>query len=95
MSLGSSHRELMIAISSQKELRSAVNKMMSAQEDSTMDILKWSSKEENRAIKDVLERFTEICQLWTEAVKEFSDDLKEIRHHFEVKFQTLNTFKKY
>lgn len=83
MSLGSSHRELMIAISSQKELRSAVNKMMSAQESSTNDMLKWSTKEENRAIKDVLERFTEICQLWTEAVKEFSDDLKEIRHHFE------------
>lgn len=84
MSLGSSHRELIVAVSSMRELRSTVTKMVAAQEESATDLQKWSSKEENRAVKDTLERFSELCLLWTEAAKEFTDDLKEMRHHFEV-----------
>ena len=84
LSLGSGHSELMVAISQWKELRSVTKEMLSAHEATTNDLLKWSNKEENRAIRDVIERFSEICALWTDAVKGYTEDLKEVRNHFEV-----------
>ena len=41
---------------------------------------------ENTAIKDIMERFSELCTIWTETVKFALDDLKEVRNHFEVCF---------
>jgi len=83
-SLGSGHGDLILTISQWKELRSATKSLMAAQESTANDLLKWSSKEENRAIKDVMERFSELCSLWTETVKFALEDLKEVRNHFEM-----------
>lgn len=83
-SLGSGHGDLILAISQWKELRSATKALLAAQEATSNDLLKWSSKEENRAIKDIMERFSDLCSLWTESVKFALDDLKEVRNHFEV-----------
>ena len=33
-----------------------------------------------------MERFSELCTIWTETVKFALDDLKEVRNHFEVCF---------
>ena len=33
-----------------------------------------------------MERFSELCTIWTETVKFALDDLKEVRNHFEVYF---------
>jgi hypothetical protein len=33
-----------------------------------------------------MERFRELCTIWTETVKFALDDLKEVRNHFEVCF---------
>lgn len=84
LSLGSGHTELIVAISQWKELRSVTKALVIAQENTANDMLKWSSKEENRAIRDVVDRFADICTLWTEAVKSFTHDLKEVRSHFEM-----------
>ena len=86
LSIGSSHSELIVAISQWKELRSVAKEMLSAQEATANDLLKWSNKEENRAVRDVIERFTEICSLWSDAFKVFTEDLKDVRNHFEVIF---------
>lgn len=83
-SLGSGHADLILAISQWKELRSATKSLMAAQESTSNDLLKWSSKEENTAIKDIMERFSELCTIWTETVKFALDDLKEVRNHFEM-----------
>merc|ERR1711874_307255 len=66
------------------KLRSATKSLLAAQEATSNDLLKWSSKEENRAIKDIMERFNELCSLWTESVRFALDDLKEVRNHFEM-----------
>ena len=44
-SLGSGHADLILAISQWKELRSATKSLMAAQESTSNDLLKWSSKE--------------------------------------------------
>jgi hypothetical protein len=86
-SLGSGHGELKLAVSQLRELRSATKAVAVAQEAAADDLTKWSSKEENRAIKDVVERVGELCRLWTDAQKQFADRLKEFRHTFEVRSQ--------
>ncbi len=83
-SLGSGHSDLIVAISQLKELRSATKAMVTAQESWFNDLAKWSSKEENLAIRDVTERICDLSLLWTEAIKTFTDELKDIRTHFEV-----------
>lgn len=84
LSLGSGHGDLIMTISQIKELRSATKALIAAEEATLDDLVRWSAKEENRAIKDVLERFSELCAFWTEAQKELNEQMKEVRSHFEV-----------
>ena len=82
--LSSGHTELFVTISQLKELRTATKAQIAAQESAMNDLFKWSTKEDNRAIKDVAERFSELCAFWTEAQKLYVEELKVIRNHFEV-----------
>ena len=84
MSFGSGHGELMMTISQMKELRSATKTLIAAEEATLDDLVRWSVKEESRAIRDVLERFSELCVFWTEAQRELNEQMKEVRNHFEV-----------
>ena len=40
-----------------------------------------------------MERFSELCTIWTETVKFALDDLKEVRSHFEVCFPFTNVIR--
>lgn len=84
MGLSSGHSELFVAISQLKELRTATKAQIAAQESAIDDLFKWSTKENNRAIQDVIERCSELCTFWTEAQKMFVDELKIVRNHFEM-----------
>merc|ERR1711879_918648 len=84
MGLSSGHTELLVAITQLKELRTATKAQITAQESAIDDLFKWSSKEDNRAIKDVVERCTELCTFWSEAQKIFVEELKVVRNHFEM-----------
>ena len=57
MGLSSGHSELFVAISQLKELRTATKAQIASQESAIDDLFKWSTKENNRAIQDVIERF--------------------------------------
>ncbi len=83
-SLGSERPDLKLALSQLRELRSAQKALATAQENAANDLVKWSSKEENRAVKDVLQRFGDLVTLWTEGQREYAEHLKEFRHQFEV-----------
>lgn len=83
-SLGSGHGNLVMTISQLKELRNATKSVISVQNDTIFDMLKWGNQESNRAIKDIVERFGELCSMWTEAQKQFANDLKDVRNHFEM-----------
>ena len=56
-SFGSSHSDLQMIIGQLKEVRSTVKAFSSAQDAATQDMMKWSLKEENRALQDV------VCQV--------------------------------
>ena len=72
------------AISQLGELRQASKAVASAQNDAIDDLIKWSNQENNRAIKDTIQRIGELSALWLEAQKQFVADLKEVKNHFEV-----------
>merc|ERR1711976_15609 len=78
------HSELFVAISQLKELRTTTKAQIAAQESAIDDLNKWSSKENNRAIQDVIERCSELVVFWTEAQKMFAEELKVVRNHFEM-----------
>ena len=82
--LGTPHGDLILVISQWKELRSASKALLAAQESTANDLMKWISKEENRATKDVMEKFSQVCSFWSDAMKQATDDLKDVRNHFEV-----------
>merc|ERR1719219_2725580 len=48
------------------------------------DLVKWSLKDENRAIQDALTQVGELFSVWTEVQRDFSEHLKEFRHQFEM-----------
>ena len=63
MGLSSGHSELFVAISQLKELRTATKAQIAAQESAIDDLFKWSTKENNRAIQDVIERFETLYEI--------------------------------
>ena len=63
MGLSSGHSELFVAISQLKELRTATKAQIASQESAIDDLFKWSTKENNRAIQDVIERFEALWKL--------------------------------
>lgn len=83
-SLGSGHGELQVTIAQLTELRYATKNVAIAQEGAANDLVKWAQREDNRAVKDAVEKVGELCLLWTQAQKEFAESLKEFRKHFEM-----------
>ena len=44
------------------------------------DLVKWSLKDENRAIQDALTQVGELFSVWTEVQRELNDHIKEFKH---------------
>ena len=48
------------------------------------DLVKWSLKDENRAIQDALTQVGELFSIWNEVQRDFSEHIKEFKHQFDM-----------
>merc|ERR1719225_552003 len=48
------------------------------------DLVKWSLKDENRAIQDALTQVGELFSIWTEVQRDLNDHIKEFKHQFDM-----------
>ena len=55
-----------------------------AQSSAMQDLVKWSPKDENRAIQDALTQVGELFSIWTEVQRELNDHIKEFKHQFDM-----------
>jgi len=74
-SMGSGHQELNMVISQLQDVRSTAKAFATAQNTASQDMLKWSSSEENLAIRDTFVHLAELNALWTEVQKDFTGEI--------------------
>ena len=48
------------------------------------DLVKWSLKDENRAIQDALTQVGELFSIWTEVQRDLNDHIKEFKNQFDM-----------
>lgn len=83
-SIGSGYTDLQMVISQLKDVRTASKGFSAAQSAAMQDLVKWSLKDENRAIQDALTQVGELFSLWSEVQRELAEHMKEFRHQFEM-----------
>lgn len=83
-SIGSGHSDLQMVISQLKDVRIAAKAFSTAQSSCMQDLVKWSLKDENRAIEDAFTQVGELFSIWTEVQRDFSEHIKEFKHQFEM-----------
>ena len=97
LSIGDGHGNLVMAISQFKELRNATKAVISAQNDTIEDLIKWTAQDtknnDNSAIQDIVEKFGELFAMWIESQRQFANDLKEVRKHFEIILEGSDGFR--
>jgi hypothetical protein len=84
LSLGSGHSDLQMVISQLRDVKAAARTFASTQNATMQDMVKWSLKDENRAIQDAVCQVAELVGVWAEVQKEFGESVKEFRKHFEM-----------
>ena len=62
-----------------------------AQSSAMQDLVKWSLKDENRAIQDALTQVGELFSVWTEVQRELTDHIKEFKHQVRLYFTSCQT----
>ena len=55
-----------------------------AQSAAMQDLVKWSLKDENRAIQDALTQVGELFSIWTEVQRDLNDHIKEFKNQFDM-----------
>jgi len=83
-SIGSGYSDLQMVISQLKDVRTASKGFATAQSAAMQDLVKWSLKDENRAIQDALTQVDELFSVWSEVQREFADHMKDFRYQFEM-----------
>lgn len=83
-SIGSGHSELQMVIAQLKDVRVASKAFATAQSSAMQDLVKWSLKDENRAIQDALTQVGELYSIWNEVQRDFAEHMKDFRHQFEM-----------
>jgi len=83
-SIGSGYSDLQMVISQLKDVRTASKAFSTAQSSAMQDLVKWSLKDENRAIQDALTQVGELFSVWTEVQRDFSAQIKEFQHQFDM-----------
>lgn len=83
-SIGSGHSDLQMVIAQLKDVRVAAKAFSTAQSSAMQDLVKWSLKDENRAIQDALTQVGELFSVWTEVQRDFSEHIKEFKHQFDM-----------
>jgi hypothetical protein len=74
-SMSSGHQELNMVISQLRDVRSTAKAFATAQNTASHDMLKWSSSEENLAIRDTFVQLSELNALWSVAQKDFTGEI--------------------
>jgi len=83
-SIGSGHSDLQMVIAQLKDVRTTGKAFSVAQSSAMQDLVKWSLKDENRAIQDALTQVGELFSVWTEVQRELTDHIKEFKHQFDM-----------
>lgn len=83
-SITGGHSDIQMVISQLKDVRLASKGFTTAQSVAMQDLVKWSMKDENRAIQDALTQIDELFSVWAEVQRELADNLKDFRHQFEM-----------
>jgi hypothetical protein len=83
-SLGSNHGDLQMIIGQLKDTRTAAKGFATAQASAVQDLVRWAAKDDNRAIQDAVCQAGEIFELYAEVQKEFAEQLKDFRNHFQM-----------
>lgn len=83
-SIGSGHSDLQMVIAQLKDVRTAAKAFSTAQSSAMQDLVKWSLKDENRAIQDALTQVGELFSIWNEVQRDFSEHIKEFKHQFDM-----------
>jgi len=83
-SIGSGHSDLQMVIAQLKDVRTTGKAFSAAQSSAMQDLVKWSLKDENRAIQDALTQVGELFSIWTEVQRELNDHIKEFKHQFDM-----------
>jgi len=83
-SIGSGHSDLQMVIAQMKDVRTAAKAFSTAQSSAMQDLVKWSLKDENRAIQDALTQVGELFSIWTEVQRDFSEHIKDFKHQFDM-----------
>lgn len=83
-SIGSGHSDLQMVIAQLKDVRTTAKAFSTAQSSAMQDLVKWSLKDENRAIQDALTQVGELFSIWSEVQREFSEHMKDFKHQFDM-----------
>jgi len=83
-SIGSGHSDLQMVIAQLKDVRTAAKAFSTAQSSAMQDLVKWSLKDENRAIQDALTQVGELFSVWTEVQRDFSEHIKNFKNQFDM-----------
>lgn len=83
-SLGSSHTDLQMIIGQLKDTKAAAKSFQAAQANAFQDLSKWSLKHDNRAVQDAVCQVGEIFSVWSDVQKEFTEQIKDFRQHFQM-----------
>lgn len=82
--LNGGHADLNLVISELRDVRLAMKSFLTAQNAVAQDMVLWAQADENRVIQDVMTQLAELNALWTDVQKDFVEQLKSFRHHFEL-----------
>lgn len=83
-SIGSGYSDLQMVISQLKDVRTASKVFSTAQASAMQDLVKWSLRDENRAIQDALTQVGELFSVWTEVQRDFASHVKDFQHQFDM-----------
>ena len=70
-------QQLQSAISAGRNVRRAVDSFASAQHSTVQQLLRWASREQNAAIRDVVHQISELDFMWLESQTDFKSDLAD------------------
>ncbi|XP_037091082.1 uncharacterized protein LOC119111374 [Pollicipes pollicipes] len=82
--ISSRHAELEMLISELRMARAAHRGLVSAQARVAQDMVKWSLRDENRAIQQTVQLLAELTAVYADVQNEFNAQLKVLRYQFEM-----------
>ncbi|XP_043203611.1 eukaryotic translation initiation factor 3 subunit A-like isoform X1 [Amphibalanus amphitrite] len=82
--LSSRHSELQLLISELRTVRAAQRGLVAAQNRAAQDLVRWSLRDENRAVQEVAQLLAELTAIYADVQTEFNAQLKALRYQFEM-----------